>query len=60
MYYQTQALSKDNGWTTCTIVDNSNKDKWIVEYNEDGNMVKKEINPEEIHSLDYSIMELSQ
>lgn len=60
MYYQTQALSKDNCWTTCTIVDNSNKDKWIVEYNEDGNMVKKEINPEEIYSLDYSIMELSQ
>jgi hypothetical protein len=60
MYFQTQALSKDKGWTTCTIVDNSDQDKWIVEYNDAGLMVRTEIDPEEIKHLDYSGLEISQ
>jgi hypothetical protein len=59
MYYQTKSLSLDGGWTTCVIVDNSNKDKWVVEYNDGESLVKKEVDPEEIKSLDYFPSELS-
>jgi len=43
MYYQTKAVSKDEAWTTCTIVDTT-EDNYIVEYTEDGKFVTKEIN----------------
>ena len=52
MYYQTQAVSKDKAWTTCTIVDTT-KDNYIVEYNEDGEFKTKEIQPEQLQKLDY-------
>jgi hypothetical protein len=59
MYYQTKAISKDETWTTCTIVDTT-EDNYIVEYNEDGNFLTKEIKPEELQKLDYSELEISQ
>ena len=59
MYYQTKVVSKDEVWTTCTIVDKT-KDNYIVEYNEDGKLVTKEIKPEELQKLDYSELEISQ
>ena len=59
MYYQTKAISKDETWTTCTIVDTT-EDNYIVEYNEDGNFLTKEIRPEELQKLDYSELEISQ
>ena len=40
MYYQTKAVSKDEAWTTCTIVDTT-EDNYIVEYNEDGKFLTK-------------------
>ena len=59
MYYQTKVVSKDESWTTCTIVDTT-EDNYIVEYNEDGKFVTKEIKPEELQKLDYSEVEISQ
>jgi hypothetical protein len=59
MYYQTKAVSKDEAWTTCRIVDTT-KDNYIVEYNEDGKFLTKEIKPEELQKLDYSELEISQ
>ncbi len=59
MYYQTKVLSKDEAWTTCTIVDTT-KDSYIVEYNEDGEFLTKEIKPEELQKLDYADLEISQ
>jgi hypothetical protein len=59
MYYQTKVVSKDESWTTCTIVDTT-EDNYIVEYNEDGKFVTKEIKPEELQKLDYSELEISQ
>ena len=59
MYYQTKAVSKDQAWITCTIVD-ATEDNYIVEYNEDGEFVTKEIRPEELQKLDYSELEISQ
>lgn len=59
MYYQTKAVSKDESWTTCTIVDTT-EDNYIVEYNEDGRFLTKEIKPEELQKLDYSELEISQ
>ena len=59
MYYQTKAVSKDKAWTTCTIVDTT-EDNYIVEYNEDGKFLTKEIKPEELQKLDYSELEISQ
>ena len=59
MYYQTKAISPDQTWTTCTIVDTT-EDNYIVEYNEDGKFVTKEIKPEELQKLDYSELEISQ
>jgi hypothetical protein len=59
MYYQTKAVSKDEAWTTCRIVDTT-KDNYIVEYNEDGKFLTKEIKPEELQKLDYSDLEISQ
>jgi hypothetical protein len=59
MYYQTKVVSKDESWTTCTIV-GTTEDNYIVEYNEDGKFVTKEIKPEELQKLDYSELEISQ
>jgi hypothetical protein len=59
MYYQTKAVSKDEAWTTCIIVDTT-EDNYIVEYNEDGKFLTKEIKPEELQKLDYSELEISQ
>jgi len=59
MYYQTNAVSKDQAWTTCTIVDTT-ENTYIVEYNEDGKFLTKEIKPEELQKLDYSELEISQ
>lgn len=59
MYYQTKAVSKDQAWTTCTIVDTT-PDNYIIEYNEDGKFLTKEIKPEELQKLDYSELEISQ
>ena len=59
MYYQTKAVSKDQAWTTCKIVDTT-EHNYIVEYNEDGKFVTKEIKPEELQKLDYSELEISQ
>ena len=59
MYYQTKAVSQDETWTTCTIVDTT-EDNYIVEYNENGRFVTKEIKPEELQKLDYSELEISQ
>jgi hypothetical protein len=59
MYYQTKAVSKDEAWTTCRIVDTT-KDNYIVEYNEDGEFLTKEIKPEELQKLDYADLEISQ
>jgi hypothetical protein len=59
VYYQTTAVSKDNAWTTCTIVDTT-ETNYIVEYNEDGKFLTKEIKPEELQKLDYSDLEISQ
>lgn len=59
MYYQTKVLSKDETWTTCTIVDTT-EHNYIVEYNEDGKFLTKEIRPEELQKLDYSELEISQ
>jgi hypothetical protein len=59
MYYQTKFLSTDGGWTTCTIVDNSNKDKWIVEYNDGKSLTTGQLNPNQIEKLDYFPSELS-
>jgi len=59
MYYQTKAISKDEAWTTCTIVDTTN-DNYIVEYNENGEFKTQEIKPEELQKLDYSELEISQ
>jgi hypothetical protein len=59
MYYQTKALSKDETWTTCIIVDTT-KDNYIVEYSENGKFLTKEIKPEELQKLDYSELEISQ
>ena len=53
MYYQTQAVSKDKVWTSCTIVE-ATPDKYIVEYTEDGEFKTQEIKPEELQNLDYS------
>jgi len=55
MYYQTKAVSKDEAWTTCRIVDTT-KDNYIVEYNEDGKFLTKEIKPEELQKLDTLIL----
>lgn len=59
MYYQTKAVSKDEAWTTCTIV-GTTEENYIVEYNEDGKFLTKEIKPEELQKLDYSELEISQ
>jgi len=59
MYYQTKSVSKDEAWTTCTIVDTT-EENYIVEYNENGKFITKEIKPEELHKLDYSELEISQ
>jgi hypothetical protein len=59
MYYQTQAVSKDQSWTTCTIIDTT-KESYIVEYTENGKFLTKEIKPEELQKLDYSELEISQ
>jgi len=59
MYYQTNAVSKDQAWTTCTVV-GATKDNYIVEYNENGEFLTKEIKPEELQKLDYSELEISQ
>lgn len=59
MYYQTQAVSKDRAWTSCTIVE-ATPDKYIVEYNENGEFKTQEIKPEELQSLDYAGLEISQ
>jgi len=59
MYYQTQAVSKEKVWTSCTIVDTT-EDKYIVEYNDNGEFKTKEINPEELQKLDYSELDISQ
>jgi hypothetical protein len=59
MYYQTKAVSKDQAWTTCKIVDTT-QDNYIVEYSEDGKFVTKEIKPDELQKLDYSELEISQ
>jgi hypothetical protein len=59
MYYQTKVVSKDEVWTTCKIVDTT-EDNYIIEYNEDGKFVTKEIKPEELQKLDYSELEISQ
>lgn len=53
MYYQTQAVSQDKAWTSCTIVE-ATPDKYIVEYTEDGEFKTQEIEPEELQNLDYS------
>lgn len=58
MYYQTQSVSKDNAWTSCIIV-GTTKDKYIVEYAENGEFKTKEISPDELQKLDYSLSELS-
>jgi hypothetical protein len=59
MYYQTDSLSKDKAPTVCTIVDVKNE-KYIVEYNDNGEFKTKEINPEELQKLDYSELDISQ
>ena len=59
MYYQTKAVSKDEAWTTCTIVD-ATEDNYIIEYNEGDKFLTKEIKPEELQKLDYSELEISQ
>jgi hypothetical protein len=59
MYYQTQAVTKDKVWTSCTIVE-ATPDKYIVEYIENGEFKTQEINPEELQRLDYSELEISQ
>jgi hypothetical protein len=59
MYYQTKAVSKDEGWTTCRIVDIA-EENYIIEYNENGKFITKEIKPEELQKLDYSELEISQ
>jgi hypothetical protein len=59
VYYQTKAVSKDQAWITCTIVDTT-ENNYIIEYNEDGNLVTKEIKSEELQKLDYSELEISQ
>lgn len=59
MYYQTKSVSKDQAWTTCKIV-GTTKDNYIVEYNEDGKFVTKEIKHDELQKLDYSELEISQ
>lgn len=59
MYYQTDSLSKDKAPTVCTIVDVKDE-KYIVEYNENGEFKTQEINPEELQKLDYSELDISQ
>jgi hypothetical protein len=59
MYYQTQALSKDKVWTSCTILE-ATPEKYIVEYTENGEFKTKEIDPEELQKLDYSDLDISQ
>jgi len=59
MYYQTNAVSTDQAWTTCTIVDTT-EDNYIVEYNENGKFLTKEIKPEQLQKLDYSELDISQ
>ena len=45
MHYQTKSVSKDEAWTTCTIV-GTREDNDIVEYSDDGEFVTKEIKSE--------------
>jgi hypothetical protein len=59
MYYQCNEIIKGT-WISCILVDNSNPEKWIVEYNVDGNFKQKEVHPENIKHLDYNPSELSQ
>ena len=59
MHYQTKSVSKDETWTTCTVV-GTREDNYIVEYSEDGKFVTKEIKSEELQKLDYSELEISQ
>jgi len=59
MYYQSRVLSKDEAPTTCVILD-TNKENYIVEYNEDGEFKTKEIKPEDLQSIDYCEQEISQ
>lgn len=58
MYYQTQSVSEDKAWTSCVIV-GTTKDKYIVEYTENGEFKTKEISPDQLQKLDYSLSELS-
>lgn len=59
MYYQCNEIIK-GAWISCTLLDNVNQEKWIVEYNIDGKFEKKEVNPESIKKLDYDASDLSQ
>jgi len=59
MYYQTQAVSKDKAWTSCTILDVT-PDKYIVEYTDKGEFKTQEITPEELQALDYAGLDISQ
>lgn len=59
MYYQTKAVSKDQAWTTCTILDVT-PENYIVEYHENGQFLTKEIKPEELQALDYAGLDISQ
>ena len=59
MYYQSDSLSRDKLPTACSVV-GVKKDKYIVEYTEDGKFLRKEINPEDLKKLDYSEQDISQ
>lgn len=59
MFFQSHKIFEDGRPTTCKILDNSTE-KWVVEYNNNGTLMQKEIDPESIKSLDYCESDLSQ
>ena len=62
MYYQTDSVSKDKTPTSCTIVGTTEDNKkYIIEYSDsNGEFKTKEVDPEEIESLDYCQHDISQ